>query len=154
MKYQVKWKNYWKSLTKYMSLRIIFLFAGYTLVRFVSLGFDYGETFEHLSLMGAIGVTVGGCVFFAVVMLPIAFSFKFYPITIDGGCIQGRNYWGRKKSFPLNKLKSLDSFSDSGVNAVVADGGSYGKVFIHLHTEKFDELKEILESYLPGGRGA
>ena len=89
-------------------------------------------------------------IFSAVFAFFIAIWFRLAHVTINEGVISGRNYWGRKKSFHLKHLKSIDSFSDNGINAVVANGGSFGKVFIYSQTEKIQEILEILEANLPG----
>ncbi|GAA5441883.1 hypothetical protein Misp06_00044 [Microbulbifer sp. NBRC 101763] len=149
MKYEVNWKELWSSLTKYMSLTIIFSVTAMLLVRHVSSGFDYGETFKHLTPLGMLGLIVGCWLFSAFFALIIAFWFKLAYVTIKDGVIAGRNYWGRKKSFPLSQLKSIDSFSDSGINAVVANGGKRGKVFVYYQTEKIEEIVKILEAHLP-----
>jgi len=149
MTYQVKWKALWKSLTVYMSVTIIVTVSAILLFRYLNSGFDYTETFRHISIQGFAGLLLGCWVFSGVFALLISVWFKIAHITIDNGYIQGRNYWGRKKAIPLNKLQSLDSFSCNGIDAVVANGGSSGKVFIYLQTEKLDEIVEILESHLP-----
>ncbi len=149
MKYEVRWKDLWKSITKYMSLTIIFSIAGIMLVRYIFSGFNFIETFKHVSLLGAAGFILGTWFFSAVFAFLIAVWFKLAYITIKDGVISGRNYWGRKRSFPLSNLQSIDSFSDNGINAVVANGGSHGKVFIYHQTENIEEILRILESHLP-----
>ena len=126
-----------------------FSVAGIMLVRYIFSGFNYTETFKHLSLLGTVGLIIGCWLFSVVFGFIVAIWFKLAHITIKDGVISGRNYWGRKSSFPLSNLKSIDSFSDNGINAVVANGGSRGKVFIYYQTESIQEIVEILESYLP-----
>jgi hypothetical protein len=149
MKYEVRWRDLWASLTKYMSLTIIFSVVGVLVVRYIASGFNYVETFKHLSLLGAVGLILGCWLFSAVFAFCIAIWFRFAYITINEGVISGRNYWGRKKSFPLKHLESIDSFSNNGINAVVANGGSFGKVFIYYQTERIQEILELLEANLP-----
>lgn len=149
MKYEVNWRKLWRSLTKYMSLTIIFSVAAILLIRYVSSGFDFGETFKHLTPLSTVGLIVGSWLFSAFFSLIISVWFKLAYVTIKDGVIAGRNYWGRKRSFPLSKLKSIDSFSSNGINAVVANGGKCGKVFVYYQTEKFEEVVNILEAYLP-----
>ncbi|MBQ23361.1 hypothetical protein [Alcanivorax sp.] len=149
MKYEVNWKELWRSLTKYMSLTIIFSVTAIMLVRYVSSGFNFGETFKHFTLLGTVGLIFGFWLFSAFFALIISVWFKLGYVTIKDGVIAGRNYWGRKKSFPLSQLKSIDGFSGNGINAVVANGGKYGKVFIYYQTDKIEEIVKILEAHLP-----
>lgn len=149
MKYEVRWKDLWRSITRYMSLAISFSIAGVMIVRYIFSGFNYTETFKNFSLLEILGLVIGCCLFSAVFGFIVAIFFKLAHITIKDGVISGRNYWGRKKSFPLSHLQSIDSFSDNGINAVVANEGSLGKVFIYYQTERIQEIVEILESHLP-----
>lgn len=149
MKYEVKWKNMWRSLTKYMAYSIIFSVTAVMIVRWLFSGFNYAETFQHLSFLDAIVAFLGCWVFSAIFAFLIAIFFSLAHITIENGNISGRNYWGRRKTFPLNSLMSIDIYSHNGVNAVIANGGSFGKVYIYFQTENIQEIVEILESHIP-----
>ncbi|MAI33413.1 MAG: hypothetical protein CMM07_17300 [Rhodopirellula sp.] len=154
MRYEVRWKEFWKSVTKRMALLLIFSTVGTFAFRYLTSGFDLNETFGNVSFLEVLGLIFGCWAFFAIFTFFIAFWLRCAHITIREGIISGRNYWGRKKSFPLKYLKSIDIYSANGVKAVVANGGSFGKVFIYYQTEKLHEIIEVLEANLPGNMEA
>ena len=102
-------------------------------------------TFEHISL------TQLPLFFLGIVVISITFSFliailfKFAAVEVKGDYLIGRNYWLLKKQIPIKSIEQFYPFSDNGIDAVVADAGSYGKVYISIHTEKLDDLLTFLE---------
>lgn len=149
MTYRVRWEELWRSLTAYMSLTIILTVGAVTGIRFVFSGFDSDLLFKHLSLLGYVSLFLGIWVFSAVFSLIVSSFFRIASITIRDGSISGRNYWWRKKVIPLDSVISLEPFSSNGIDAVVVDGGSHGKVFVYLYTEKLDQIVRLLEAHLP-----
>ena len=137
-----------------MALLLIFSTVGTFAFRYLTSGFDLNETFGNVSFLEVLGLIFGCWAFFAIFTFFIAFWLRCAHITIREGIISGRNYWVRKKSFPLKYLKSIDIYSANGVKAVVANGGSFGKVFIYYQTEKLHEIIEVLEANLPGNMEA
>lgn len=144
--YAVKWKELWRSLTKYMTLTIISSVVVILAIRFSKEGFSYDVIFKHLSPVGYIGLFAGMFVFSFVCAGAISLLFKLTSITIEDDCIAGRNYFGLKKKIPLSKIEELRPFSNNGIKALIADGGKYGSVYIYMHTERLNELIELIES--------
>jgi len=146
MEFRVNWKGLWKSLTKYMTIAIVASITLIMVVRFFSNGFTYESVFKHLSPIEYIYMFFVIWGFCGVFSLLIALWVRAAKVTIKDENLHGRNYWGFKKIIPLNGIKSLEPFSDNGINAVIADAGKHGKIFIYIQTERLDELIEIIES--------
>lgn len=148
MTYQVLWKELWLSLSKYMAIAItiplIIIFA----IRYVNFGFDFGAAFPHLNLINSLVMCSGIVLFCIGFAWLIALWVRMAKITISNGTIQGRNYWGFKNSFPLAELVSSYNFSNNGINAIVLVSRSSGKIYISVHTEKLNELLELIEPYI------
>lgn len=143
MKYRVLWKKTWKKLTIFMSIAISIPLAITMFGRYREVG-TYGKTFEYLSLLESVVFVVG---FSAGVSLIISLFIKLSAIEIKDGHLIGRNYWYFKRRIPIPKISSIYPFSHNGVEAMVADGGLYGKVYIPKQTENLSELIELLENY-------
>ncbi|MDH5629912.1 MAG: hypothetical protein OEY96_07125 [Gammaproteobacteria bacterium] len=144
MIYQVNWINLWKSITKFMSLAISVPVILMLLIRIFNLGYD--KAFEHLKLWQIPLFLLGIIIFSATMGFIISFAIRFAFIKIEEGNLSGRNYWFFKKTIPVKSITNLYPFSNNGIEAIVADAGKYGKVYISTHTERLDELIEYIES--------
>jgi len=148
MTYQVLWKELWLSLSKYMAIAItiplIIIFA----IRYVQFGFDFGAAFPHLNLKNSLLIGSGIVLFCIGFAWLIALWARMAKITISNGIIQGRNYWGFKNSFPLAESVSSYNFSNNGINAIVLVSRNSGKIYISVHTEKLNELLDLIEPYI------
>jgi len=145
VKYKVLWKNLWKKLTKFMSLAISIPVAFIFVIRFFKNDMSIEQTFEHISLAQLPLFFLGIIAFSAFFAFLISFMIKFAAIEIKDGNLIGRNYWYFKKSIPITSISQLYPFSNNGIEAIVADAGGHGKVYISTHTDKLDELIEYLE---------
>lgn len=145
MKYPVLWVNLWKKLSKFISLAISIPVAFLFIIRLFKSDMSIETTFEHISL------TQLALFFLGIIVISITFSFliailfKFAAVEVKGDYLIGRNYWLLKKQIPIKSIEQFYPFSDNGIDAVVADAGSYGKVYISIHTEKLDDLLTFLE---------
>ena len=149
MKFEVNWKELWRSLTKYMFLAILFSVAGILFIKFLSQGLSTEAIFKNFSPLGYIGLFAGIFVLCFLFAGLISILFKLAAIRIEHESIIGRNYWGRTKKIPFTSIQSLDSFSNNGINAIVVNGGDHGQVYIHENTQDLGELLKILEPYVP-----
>ena len=146
MKYPVLWMQLWKKLSKFMSLAISIPVALIFVIRFFKNDMDLEVTFEHISIAQI------PLFFLGIVAISVAFSFliaiifKFAGVEIKGEYLVGRNYWFLKKQIPIKSIEQFYPFSNNGIEAVVADAGSYGKVYISTQTDKLDELLAFLET--------
>lgn len=90
-------------------------------------------------------IAIWGCS--ALLALGCALLIKFAAVEIRDGHLIGRNYWYFKNSIPIASIHQLYHFSENGVEAIVADGGVYGKVYISTHTEELEELIDYLQKH-------
>lgn len=148
MTYQVLWKELWLSLSKYMAIAITIPVLIVFAIRYVKYGFDFGAAFPHLNLINSLKIGSGIVLFCIVFGWLIAMWVGMAKITISNGTIQGRNYWGFKNSFPLAESVSSYNFSNNGINAIVLVSRNSGKIYISVHTEKLNELLELIEPYI------
>ena len=129
-----------------MSLAISIPVALIFVIRFFKNDMDLEVTFEHISIAQI------PLFFLGIVAISVAFSFliaiifKFAGVEIKGEYLVGRNYWFLKKQIPIKSIEQFYPFSNNGIEAVVADAGSYGKVYISTQTDKLDELLAFLET--------
>src|SRR5690606_9026727 len=98
MKYEVRWKELWASLAKYMTIVIVSSITAVLVIRFFKAGFSYEAVFKHLTPIGYIGLILGILMFSVASAGFISIFFKLASITIEKEVITGRNYWGVKKS--------------------------------------------------------
>lgn len=146
VKYPVLWMKLWKKLSMFMSLAISIPVAILFVVRFFKNDMNLEVTFEHIT------ITQLPFFFLGIVAISVAFSFliavifKFAGVEIKGDYLIGRNYWFFKKQIPIKSIEQFYPFSNNGIEAVVADAGSYGKVYISTQTDKLDELIALLET--------
>jgi hypothetical protein len=145
VKYKVLWKNLWKKLTKFMSLAISIPVSFIFVIRFFKNDMSVEKTFEHISLIQLPLFFIGIIAFSAFFAFLIAIIMRLASIKITDGNLIGRNYWYFKNTIPIHAISKLYPFSNNGINAIVADAGIHGKVYISTHTENFDELIEYLE---------
>lgn len=145
MTYQINWKKLWKKLTKIMSLGIlipgIFLLI-FTVIKLGSLD----NFFDHFPVLELSFVFLGILAFSTLFSFFIAIIFKFATITVSNGYITGRNYWLLKKTIPISSIVELYPFSHNGIEAIVVNGGKYGKVYISNYTENLDGLISHIKS--------
>jgi hypothetical protein len=95
-----------------------------------------------------LGICSGIVVFCIGFAWLIALWVRMAKITISNGIIQGRNYWGFKNSFLLAESVSSYNFSNNGINAIVLVSRNSGKIYISVHTEKLNELLDVIEPYI------
>ncbi len=147
MKYRVLWQQLWKNLTKYISIAVSVPILFVFIARFFQLDMNLDKTFEHISMleMPLLFLAIWGCS--AVLALVCALLIKFAAVEIRDGHLIGRNYWYFKHSIPIASIYQLYHFSDNGIDAIVADGGVHGKVYISTHTEELEELIDYLQKH-------
>ena len=121
-------------MAKYMTIAIVVSIIAIMGVRFAFNGFTYESVFEHLSPLEYIYMFVGIWLFCEFFALLIALWIRQAKVKIENETLYGRNYWGLKKIIPLKEIKSLDPFSDNGINAIIANAGKSGKIFIYIHS--------------------
>lgn len=148
MTYQVLWKEFWLSLSKYMAIAITVPVLIAFAIRYVKYDFDYGAAFPHLNLITSLVIGFGIVLFCIVFSWLIALWVGMAKITISNGTIQGRNYWGFKNSFPLADSVSSYNFSNNGINSIVLVSRNSGKIYISVYTEKLNELLELIKPYI------
>ena len=124
-----------------ISVPLIFVFVA----RYFANDMSLEITFEHISIF-ELPLFFGGIVLFsASFSLLIALYIKASAVVVESGTLTGRNYWCFKRQIPINKILRTYHFSNNGIEALVADGGLYGEVYISLKTAKLDELIEHLK---------
>ncbi len=143
MKYEVLWIKTWKKITIFMSLAISLPLSFTLFSRYREFG-SYEKTFEHMSLIEAIVFVVG---FPSAFSLLVALFIKFAAVEVKDGYLIGRNYWYFTKRLPISNISNIYPFSHNGVEAMVADGGIHGKVYIPKQTKQLDELVSFIENY-------
>ncbi|MGB0925066.1 MAG: hypothetical protein ACPGUW_12240 [Pseudoalteromonas shioyasakiensis] len=145
MKFNVEWQKLWKKLTKTLFILILIPVIFMLIIRYFQSGMSIEITFEHITVYQLpfffICIFLGSLFFAFLVSILI----KYAAVEIDNGYLEGRNYWFIKKRIPIKSISKLYLFRDNGIEAVVADAGQYGKVYISTHTEKLDELIKYLE---------
>lgn len=146
MKYPVLWTKLWKKLSKFISLAISFPVALLFIVRFFKNYMSLDKTFEHVTIAQLPLLFLGIVAFSVAFSFLIAFMFKFAGVEVKGDYLIGRNYWFFKKQIPIKSIEQFYPFSNNGIEAIVADAGSYGKVYISTQTDKLDELLAFLET--------
>lgn len=148
--YPVKWKQQFKSLTIYMMIIIYVPILFFMAYHFISMGFDYEKAFEKLNLPGFLAsIFIGVPLISVIIAFFISQCFRAAKITISDGKITGRNYWMLKNTIPLSDITKLTSFSSNGIDAIVVNSNSHGKVYISEHTDRLGELLKLLGPYLP-----
>lgn len=148
MIYKVLWKELWFSLSKYMAIAITIPVLIVFAIRYVKYGFNFGAAFPHLNLINSLVIGSGIVIFCIAFAWFIALWVGMAQITISNGTIQGRNYWGFKNSFPLTEAVSSYNFSNNGINAIVLVSRNSGKIYISVHTEKLNDLLQLIEPYI------
>ncbi|GHB79760.1 hypothetical protein GCM10008107_31470 [Psychrosphaera saromensis] len=145
MKYNVLWINIWKKLTKFMSLAISIPVSFVFVIRFFKNDMSVEKTFEHITLIQLPLFFLGIIAFSAFFSFLIAILIRLAAVEIQDGNLIGRNYWYFKKTIPIHAISQFYPFSNNGIEAIVADAGVHGKVYISTQTENLDELLEYLE---------
>lgn len=149
--FPVEWKGVFKSLSIYMSVLIILSVTLVIGVRYLSSGFDHQETFGKTSFVGFLLILAILAILSVGISFLVASWLRLAKISIANGEIHGRNAWFLRNRIPLSDLSGLTHFSHNGIEAIVVDSGSHGKVFISYRTQGLSELLEILDQYLPEG---
>ena len=149
MLYKVKWKDLWRSLGKFMSVASIVTLVLCLFLKFLMAGFSYDSLFKNFSPEDYLWLFFGIWIFCYLCAGLIAVLFKQASITITKEKVFGRNAKWKKVEIPLNAINELNPFSNTGIRAIVIDGGSYGEIYIYEDTDKMDELLHILEKHLP-----
>jgi len=112
-------------------------------------GFSYDSLFKKFSPEDYLWLFFGIWVFCYLCAGLIAVLFKQASITITKEKVFGRNSKWKKVEMPLNAINELNPVSNTGIRAIIIDGGSYGEICIYEDTDKMDELLHILEKHLP-----
>ena len=146
MYYPVNWTGLWKKLTKFMSIAISIPVVVVFIIRSFKTGFSIDNTFEHVAVWQLPLFFLGIVAFSAVFGFLIAIAFKFSYIKIENGKLIGQNYWFFRNSIPLSAITELYLFSNNGIEAVVANAGKHGKVYISTHTVNLEGLIAVIKS--------
>ena len=109
-----------------------------------------GMTLGGISLIQLPLFYFGIVAFSAIFAFLISFAMRFCGIEIRHGELIGRNYWGWKKHIPISAISKLIPFNHSGIQAVIADAGNFGEVYIYKHTENFEELIQHIRQNMGG----
>jgi hypothetical protein len=147
--FPVAWLQVFKSLSIHITIAILVAVTAIMAIRYVTSGFDYAKTFQHVTPSVILLVLLGTSVFSMILAFLIAMFMKFAAITIREGAIHGRNYWYWKGRIPLSDITELSTFSNNGINAIVVHSKYHGKIYISDKTERLEELLEILVKHLP-----
>jgi hypothetical protein len=116
--------------------------------RYITTGFDYHKTFEHLSLPIFISILLIGVPLFSLLFsFLLSQLFKLASIQISNSEITGRNYFWLKKTIPFSDISGLSNYSNNGINAIVVNSKNHGKIYIYKETERLEEIIAILEAY-------
>lgn len=147
--FPVDWKQVFKSLSVFMTVAILVPVTLMMGVRYVSSGFNYEKTFEHVSM--PVLLLILACVPLVSVVMAFLVGqwFRLATITLSEGMIHGRNFWGRKNKIPLSEITRLTPFSNNGIKAIVVHSKCHGQVYISDKTERMAELLEFLNDHLP-----
>jgi hypothetical protein len=145
LKYDVLWKSEWKKLTKFMTIAISIPLIFVFITRFFSNDMSLEITFEHISIL-ELPLFFGGIVAFSgFFSFLIALYIKVCAVVVENGKLIGRNYWCLKREIPISKIRNISPFSNNGIEALVADGGVHGSVYIPIRTAKLQELLNHLK---------
>jgi hypothetical protein len=100
------------------------------IIRYSQSGMSIEITFEHITVYQLPFFFF--CIFLGSLFLAFLVSIliKYTAVEIGDGYLKGRNYWFIKKRIPIKFISKLYLFRDNGIEAVVADAGQYGKVYI------------------------
>ncbi len=151
--FRVEWLRLYKALCKFMAIAFTVPMVVFIVLRLTLCGFDTEAAFKNLSLPVAVLILAGGPVMLSICAFPIAFYFKWASITLTDTHIEGRSYWGMRNRVPLEDIVGLAPFSSNGINAVVVESNTHGKIYISDHTECLDDLVVLLATYVPEERG-
>lgn len=132
-----------------MTMAIIVPVAILMGIRYVSSGFNYKETFEHMSLRVFLLVLVSVPFFSIGFSFLVAQLFRCARVTISNGEIEGVGSWGNRNRIPLNDISKLRYYSAYGINGLVVRSRYHGQVFISDKTRNLGELLDILAVHLP-----
>ncbi len=124
-----------------ISVPVAFIFV----VGFFKNDMSVEQTFEHVSIAQLPLFFLGIIAFSAFFALLISLMIRLAAVEIKDGYLIGRNYWYFKKSIPITSISHFYPFSNNGIEAIVADAGVHGKVYISTHTDKLDELINYLK---------
>ncbi|GEP40862.1 hypothetical protein [Brevifollis gellanilyticus] len=146
--FPVDWKQVFKSLSVFMTVAILVPVTLMIGVRYVSSGFNYEKTFEHVSM--PVFLLILACVPLVSVVMAFLVGqwFRLATITLSEGMIHGRNFWGRKNKIPLSEITRLTPFSNNGIKAIVVHSKYHGQIYISDKTERMAELLEFLNDHL------
>ncbi|WP_441004602.1 hypothetical protein [Pseudocolwellia agarivorans] len=147
MKYPVNWQSLWKSLSIAFTRILCLGFIGFLAIEYISNDFDYEGTFKNIRPIDLplwfLGFALGSiCLAFLMAIL-----LKLATIELSDNSISGLNYWYKRKTIPLNQIESLYRYNESGVKAIVVDGGEFGKVYISTHTNGLNDIINILSNH-------
>ena len=145
--YKVKWKVLARHMVKQLFVIISVGFSIVMLVRFVSLSFDIGETFKHVSLLQIPLIYLAIFLFSLFFGVTISYLLKCSYITIENDMISGRNYWLLKRQFRMGEIEKAFPFNSNGMPVVVVDAGKKGQIYVPIHIEHADDLFKKLDKY-------
>jgi len=146
IRFPVRWRQQWRSLTIYIFVAIFVPLALFIGIDQISGGQQRGR---HITLLEIVIAILALAVFSCVVSLIIALFMRLASVRVTEDFLEGRNYWGLKKRIPLTDLTTLSRFNSSGINAIVASSSRHGKIYIPIHTENLSDLIDMLGTYLP-----
>ncbi len=149
MRYSVQWRALIWPVMNGASLSLIVSVVGMQVIRYLFPTLSCSKAIEKLSFLEFLGFFFGAWLIVIVLSVLVVSIYRAAHITIDNDVISGRNFWLRSVSFPLSNLQSIESFSYAGLDAVVANGGSFGKIYIFHQTENIEEIVDLLVSHLP-----
>jgi len=149
--YKVNWKEAWFSFSLYGGITVSVVLFLSILVRYISSGFDYQYTFQHLSLLESLGIIVGIWILIPFLMFFVALMTKAYQIRIENNMIYGRNYWFFKQSFHLNEIATVEKHSTEYLQGYLIKNQVGKKIYFPEIIENLPELLATLEKYAPLG---
>jgi len=118
-------------------------------IRYVSTGFNFEKTFEHMSFPAFLLVSVSAPFFSIGFSFLVAQLFRCARVTISNGEIEGVGSWGSRNRIPLNDISKLIYYSAYGINGLVVRSRYHGQVFISDKTRNLEELLDIVAVHLP-----
>lgn len=148
--FSVNWQRFFKSSTIFISFSIDGSLILLMSIRFISMGLDYSKTFGHLSLSEFLFIIFVYVPLFSGILAFLGSQLlRIAVITITDDKITGRNGWLLKKTIPLADITKVTRFvGRNGINAIIVNSNYHGKVYISDHTERLNELLNLLAPYL------
>ena len=148
IKYELEWKELWKSISKYLVLVLWFVMLFSIAGMYVATGFNYAKTFEHVSprmfALGMLAIPIVIPIAMLILMILLMPFIKMSTIAIRNGCLYGRDKFMRKREIPLLEIQEITSFSDGGITTYTF----HGKDDKQVQIVNVGGMKEVLEVLL------